>query len=279
MTEKERKFHQLLISILNSLQEWVVVTEDDTGQVLYANEMARKKFYDSQSGTFFCGADCPFLDKFQSFGGQERQYEWNCFPDKVFQVKEYPLLWEDRKAVVHLITDITCQKENEASLEMMAYKDELTGLNNRRKCIHTIDSYLEKGVPFCLCMMDLDDLKVINDQYGHLSGDKYIKRVSMELKKSALEQDFTCRFGGDEFVVLYKNCGEAEALRKLDAIDRTLSKAQEEYPMSVSYGAVFVEDGTNVAAESVLEIADERMYCFKRARKQRKEKERGGFTP
>lgn len=273
--EKERRFNALLVSIMDSLKEWVIVTEEETGEILYANELAKKRFYDPETGGIVCEKDCPFMARLQSCQGQntEQRYEFQCFHDKIFQVKAYSLLWEDKKAVVHLITDITYQKENEAYLEVMAYKDELTGLNNRRNCLETIDSYIEKGVPFSICMIDLDDLKQINDQHGHLHGDEYLKLVSEEIKRSACEEDFTCRYGGDEFVVLFKDCNEQTAAEKLSAIDRNLAAGKKKYPMSISYGVVYVETGTDVLSESVLKMADEKMYCFKRERKQKKRKE------
>lgn len=268
--EKERRFNRLLVSIMDSLKEWVIVTEKETGEILYANELAKKQFYDPETRSIVCEKDCPFMARLQSCQGQETEqwYEFQCFHNKIFQVKAYTLLWEDKKAVVHIITDITCQKENEAFLEVMAYQDELTGLNNRRNCLETIDRYMEKGVPFSICMIDLDDLKQINDQFGHLHGDDYIKLVSEEIKQSAGEEDFTCRYGGDEFVVLYKDCCEQDAVEKLAAIDRNLADGKTEYPMSISYGVVYVEAGTDVLSEDVIKRADEKMYCFKRARKQ-----------
>ncbi len=271
--EKEKKFNTLLVSILDRLKEWVIVTEEETGEILYVNKLAKKRFYDPETGGIVCEKDCPFMARIQSCHGQEaeQRYEFRCFHDKIFQVKAYSLLWEDKKAVVHLITDITCQKETEAYLEVMAYKDELTGLNNRRNCLKTIDNYIKSGIPFSICMIDLDDLKQINDQDGHLHGDEYIKLVSEEIKKSACEEDFTCRYGGDEFVVLYKGCSQQTAAERLAAIDRNLASGDKKYPMSISYGVVYVETGTDVLPESVLKIADERMYAFKRERKQMKE--------
>ena len=106
------------------------------------------------------------------------------------------------------MTDITYQRENEAFLEVMAYKDELTGLDNRRSGLRTSDSYIQKGIPFSLCMIDMDGLKNINDLYGHLYGDEYIKSVSQVLMDSARDIDITCRFGGDEFIVLFRGGDE-----------------------------------------------------------------------
>jgi len=167
------------------------------------------------------------------------------------------------------MTDVTYQRENEAFLEVMAYKDELTGLDNRRSGLRTIDSCIQKGIPFSLCMIDMDGLKNINDLYGHLYGDEYIKSVSQVLKDSARDIDITCRFGGDEFIMLFRGCDEQTAEERMDLIDKKLSELAKVYPMSISYGVVYVEEGTELSPEAALNIADERMYRFKRQRKKK----------
>lgn len=270
--EKNRRFNTLLVSIMNSLKEWVVVTEEETGVVLYTNELARKRFYDPGTGKFACGEQCSLMDRLTSYTGldHEMRYEFKCLRNKIFQVKSYSMLWEDKKAMVHLITDVTYQKENEAFLEIMAYKDELTGLDNRRSCLRTIDAYIQKGIPFSLCVIDLDGLKNINDQFGHLYGDEYIKTVSEALKEAARDMDFTCRFGGDEFVVLFQDYEDQAAEKKMEMIDNKISAVDKGYPMSISYGVVYVTGGMDLSPETALNMADEKMYCFKRNRKQKK---------
>ncbi|WP_077612410.1 GGDEF domain-containing protein [Clostridium sp. Marseille-P2415] len=275
--EKNKRFNTLLVSIMNSLKEWVVVTEEETGEVLFTNELAKKRFFDFQKGQYACGGECPLMSRLKSYAGLEHElrYEFKCFRNRIFQAKSYSLLWEDKKAVVHLITDITYQRENEAFLEVMAYKDELTGLDNRRSCLRTIDAYIQKEIPFTLCMIDLDGLKSINDRFGHLSGDEYIKLASEALKETAGDTDFTCRFGGDEFVVLFPDCDEQTAKRKLAMIDRKISGSKKGYPMSVSYGTVYVVKGTHMSPKAALDMADEEMYRFKRHRKEKKNPEAG----
>ncbi|MDR1549868.1 MAG: diguanylate cyclase [Hungatella sp.] len=269
--EKIKRFNRLLISIMDSLKEWVVVIDEENGSVLYTNEAARRRFYDPGTGQYACGEeDCLLMDRIKSYAGleQELRYEFKCARNKTFQVKSYSLMWEEKKAVVHLVTDITYQRENEAFLEVMAYKDELTGLDNRRSGLRTIDSYIQKGIPFSLCMIDMDGLKSINDQFGHLLGDEYIKSVSEALKESARDIDFTCRFGGDEFIMLFRDCEKQSAEERMDLIDKKLSDAELNYPMSISYGVVYIAKGTDLSPEAALNMADERMYCFKRQRKQ-----------
>ncbi|WP_349946070.1 GGDEF domain-containing protein [Lacrimispora sp. BS-2] len=269
--EKIKRFNRLLISIMDSLKEWVVVIDEENGAVLYTNEAARRRFYDPGTGQYACGEEnCLLMDRIKSYAGleQELRYEFKCARNKTLQVKSYSLMWEEKKAVVHLVTDITYQRENEAFLEVMAYKDELTGLDNRRSGLRTIDSYIQKGIPFSLCMIDMDGLKSINDQFGHLLGDEYIKSVSEALKESARDIDFTCRFGGDEFIMLFRDCEKQFAEERMDLIDKKLSDAELNYPMSISYGVVYIPKGTALSPEAALNMADERMYRFKRQRKQ-----------
>ena len=118
-------------------------------------------------------------------------------------------------------------------------------------------------------MIDMDVLKNINDLYGHLYGDEYIKAVSQVLMDSARDIDITCRFGGDEFIVLFLGCDEKAAKKKMGLIDKKLADVANVYPMSISYGVVYVEAGTELSPEAALNIADERMYHFKRRRKKK----------
>ena len=270
--EKIKRFNTLLISIMDSLKEWVVVIEEESGRILYTNESARKQFYDPGPVQFACGgSDCPLMARLKSHTRleQELRYEFKCSRNKTFQVKSFSLLWGEKKAAVHLMTDITYQRENEAFLEVMAYKDELTGLDNRRSGMRAIDSHIQKGISFSLCMIDMDGLKTINDRFGHLYGDEYIKYVSEVLKESARDTDFTCRIGGDEFGVLFRDCGEQAAEEKMDLVDKKLLAGGKDYPMSISYGVVFITKGMGLSPEAALNLADERMYRFKRRRKQK----------
>ena len=149
----------------------------------------------------------------------------------------------------------------------MAYKDELTGLNNRRRCQYTIRRLLKEKVPFSACMIDMDGLKKVNDQMGHLIGDEYIKRVSQAIKESVRDTDFVCRFGGDEFVILFRNCEARAAEERLEEVNKRLEAEVSGYPKSISYGIFYAEPGRDVTPETVLNLADESMYRFKKSRR------------
>ena len=270
--KKNEQFNTLLVSVMDSLKEWVVVTEDETGDILYTNELARRRFFEFRPEVFCCGDMCTLLNELMSHTGLEHElrYEFQCPNSRYFQIKSFPTLWNDRKAVVHLITDITYQKENEAFLEAMAYKDELTGLNNRRRCLDTIASFMRENTPFSVCMIDMDELKNVNDQFGHMYGDEYIRNVSQAIKEIIRDVDFAYRFGGDEFVVLFRSYKAQTARSKLRIIDKKMSDIQADYPMSISYGVFYVDPGQNLTPDMVLNLADERMYRFKRRRKKLK---------
>jgi diguanylate cyclase (GGDEF)-like protein len=262
-------FNSLLLAIINSLKDWVVVTEEKTGNILYTNDLVKNRFYNKETGHFICKEACGLMDRLQSTGKIEdkQKFEYQCKKEKFFQVESHRVQWEDTKAVIHLITDVTYQKETEAHLEIMAYKDELTGLNNRRSCFSTIDEYMKEEPLFALCMIDLDGLKTINDQFGHLCGDQYLTIVSQELEGSANQEDFICRFGGDEFVILYRGLTEEEAAKRLAVVNQNLAANLTGYSMSVSYGIVCIKKEMNLLPETAIKIADERMYKFKRMRK------------
>lgn len=272
-----KQFNALLESVMDSLKEWVVVTEEKTGDILYTNELARKRFFDFQPETACHGDTCPLLKEIISHSELEYElrYEFQCPMHNYFQIKSYPTLWKDKRAVVHLITDITYQRENEAFLEAMAYKDELTGLNNRRLCLDTIASLMQERTPFSVCMIDMDELKNVNDQFGHMYGDEYIRNVSGAIKEIVRDVDFAYRFGGDEFVILFRDHKAQTARNKLKLINKRMSANHANYPMSISYGVFYVEPGQNMPPDMVLNLADERMYRFKRRRKKRKNSQAG----
>ena len=168
--KRNEQMNNLLKSIMDSLKEWVIVTEKETGEILYTNEKAEKRFICFRTDNTCTEGVCPLLKALidRGDGEEEVRYEFTCPQGRCFKVKSYPILWFARNASVHLVTDITYQRETKKHLSSMAYKDELTGLNNRRRCQYTIRRLLKEKVPFSACMIDMDGLKKVNDQMGHL---------------------------------------------------------------------------------------------------------------
>ena len=150
-----------------------------------------------------------------------------------------------------------------------ALKDGLTGLANPRalqfQAAKEIGRARRTADPFSLVLLDLDDFKVINDEYGHLSGDRALQEVARVLQQSTRSYDTCIRYGGDEFVILLPSCNRQEAeerCRELQHAVAALSlRAQDgrDIPLRVSAGAsVFPDDGETY--ERLLMRADRRMY-------------------
>ena len=94
------------------------------------------------------------------------------------------------------------QKTKEVSdIKSKSRQDALTGLWNRAHTEETVDNLIKDGAKGALLMIDMDNFKAINDNYGHIAGDKVLKMFADTLKQYSKDDDILCRIGGDEFVV------------------------------------------------------------------------------
>ena len=149
--------------------------------------------------------------------------------------------------------------------------DEMTGLKNRRAFNTALDTEISKASRynrlFAILMIDADNLKPINDKFGHEAGDKFIKMIAGVIRESVREVDFVARYGGDEFAVLMSESTRtdagvvAERIRK--AVENTsFSESGERIHSTVSIGiASFPNDTQN--GEELLAIADKQLYTCK----------------
>lgn len=165
-------------------------------------------------------------------------------------------------------------KEYAQMLESHAYSDALTGLHSRYYGMRTLKEWVDEKRAFRLCFIDLDNLKYVNDTFGHLEGDDYIIDTARLLKK-AFPNALLVRLGGDEFMVLVETLAEPEIRDKLNAL-RTemqlhIEEDQSAYFRSISYGIVEVAKNNNLSISTLLSQADEKMYAFKRAHKAQRE--------
>ncbi|MBW2096211.1 MAG: GGDEF domain-containing protein [Deltaproteobacteria bacterium] len=164
------------------------------------------------------------------------------------------------------------------ALKMVAMKDGLTGLYNRKafdsKIQDTLEKAREAGEALTIILLDVDRFKEINDTFGHVAGDKILEKVGQSLRETFRENDFLVRYGGDEFVVLIERLTEKMArqrvlnFRKNLAKKRFVSHKKGEITISVSAGiAVARPEDT---PESLLDRADQAMYTEKQIHAQKK---------
>ncbi len=153
-------------------------------------------------------------------------------------------------------------------LEVLAVKDELTGLYNRREMYARLgqSTNTEKKRRF-LILFDIDDFKKVNDTCGHIFGDKVLRTISEELIK-ALDTDsheFAARYGGEEFIYVIFSADREEAIERAEKIRKLIYGLKyEEHPekhISISSGLVEIQDDEN--ASGCIKAADELLYIAK----------------
>ena len=148
----------------------------------------------------------------------------------------------------------------------MAVTDPLTGLSNYRRLISVLEAELDRSRrtqrPFSVVLLDMDGLKIINDQYGHLTGSRSLVRIGKILRNHSRAIDTAARYGGDEFAVVLPEAGKDIASRVVSRIRERLSAEPERPALSVSAGvAAFPEDGDT--PERLLGAADRALYAMK----------------
>jgi len=188
-------------------------------------------------------------------------------PDHKFDRREARFL----EAVAGILSSIIASKQYEQQLSQMSYEDELTGLPNRRAFLTQLDRTMRRakrsGEKFAVFFLDLDRFKVVNDTWGHDTGDLLLKRVADRLTLILRGIDMVARFGGDEFTVITELITSTEEVkylgeRMVDEINRPFMIGNIEVQIGASLGvSLFPGDGDT--AESLLKKADDEMYLVK----------------
>lgn len=164
------------------------------------------------------------------------------------------------------------EKEEKRQLERLAYIDIMTGLCNRAKCYAYVDEMKKTGKQeYTVIFVDLNNLKVANDKYGHELGDQYIKTAAATMQKCFPDAAIISRFGGDEFVVLYDGNYEDRVEELVDDFRKEFERLNEgdTFPFCVgaACGAVLSTKETPLDIEEALNMADQVMYEDKKRMK------------
>lgn len=187
--------------------------------------------------------------------------------------------FEYKNSTMGVVMDVSQDIAQRRSIEQERDEDLLTGLLNRRAFNNRVEMLLERESELknaAVVMIDSDSLKYVNDNYGHMVGDKYLKSISQILNQNSARNKVTARIGGDEFSIFIYGCETFEELGKyIDEIfsgtDKTIIKLDDDDEIILKYStgyAVYGKDGVTI--NELLNLADERMYNDKKRRKGKK---------
>ena len=181
------------------------------------------------------------------------------------EVSLAPVTIDHRPYTIAILRDLTERRRLEENLQYLATHDSLTGLANRFAFDEAL-ARLDQGGPYPVgvLMVDLDELKRVNDEHGHAAGDAMLRRLAEVLRATFRADDMVARIGGDEFAVLTSG-RDAESVEALGArLEDAMQQHNRELavPLRLSIGVAMAESGMSIS--SALADADARMYSMKR---------------
>jgi len=163
-------------------------------------------------------------------------------------------------------------------LRRQAIHDPLTGLFNRRYLDETLPRELyvaqRRNVPLCIVMLDIDGFKQINDSFGHGIGDAFLRDFGSILRERLRKSDISCRYGGDEFVLVLPDSSIADTQERVEQIRKFLKELKIHYgekvleAVTLSAGIVQTSEH-DINTSELLRMADEAMYAAKQAGRDR----------
>lgn len=184
-----------------------------------------------------------------------------------FLCKDHPLF--DLKKRVQKLVDAASFHKRERVLLDEASHDPLTGVLNRRGFQNALSAIHDGDMPVAICIFDLDNLKVINDTYGHDTGDRMLQCFADQLSRQTRSEDVKCRHGGDEFILILKHINDLDvAAKKCMDICRSFRECVEKegFSATCSVGISLCRQGEKLTQE-LMKRADQALYRAKRENK------------
>lgn len=184
--------------------------------------------------------------------------------EMIYMIEVQSILYQQHKQQSHRLQGAKVHAEEQA------FTDALTGLANRRALEKHLARLLRrsKGNGFALMQIDLDFFKAVNDTHGHAAGDFVLQETSRLLLNQMRATDMVSRIGGDEFVIVLSEYGDAETLelvggRIIEAVREPIQFGEIECKIGASIGATIVDQGSERSPEQILSDADRALYVSK----------------
>lgn len=167
------------------------------------------------------------------------------------------------------LADITYLKEMESVLMKNASIDALTGLMNRKYGMEMLAAEMKKAKELVICFIDINNLKTVNDRYGHKEGDVLIQSVCDSIGKMIGKEDIFFRYGGDEFILAFPDKPLQEVELMWNGVQgemrETAADLAKPYAISASFGYYHFVSGMEVTLEEMIAYADQEMYKQKKS--------------
>ena len=226
--------------MMDSMNTNLYVTDPKTDRILFMNKIMKRTFgLEAPEGrvcwqvlqknmTERC-AFCPVEQLLERRKSEEapscRWEEHNSVTGQVYENYDSLMRWMDG-SVVHFQQSIDVTEERRLRRE--ARMDDLTELMNRRagkeELARTLESARAAGLPVTVCMYDVNELKEVNDAYGHGEGDRLLQTISRAVRTVLDPQDYAFRLSGDEFIIVFHGSYADEAGRKIERIRQNLNE-------------------------------------------------------
>jgi diguanylate cyclase (GGDEF) domain len=263
-------YNELLLGMLSKRKEWLLVVDTETKEILYCN----KKNKDGTADQTFCKTckkRLSFQNELLHWNDAEQYHVWEIddVGDKHYRVTSFMVEWRGRQSGVHIVVDVTEEKQAARSLTSKAYHDPGTGIKNRLFFDEYMDMILREHQEATFCYFDLDGLKYVNDTFGHMEGDMYIQNFVELIKRNFRTGDTFARTGGDEFCLVLTGCIKELMDRKMEEILKEFQMSDfSDYQCSFSFGIVEIPGKDNtLTLDEIIQRADSIMYECKRRNK------------
>lgn len=164
---------------------------------------------------------------------------------------------------------------NDCSSCTKVFKDEVTGLFNRNFLKHIAEDKIYYSKPACLSLIlvDIDNLKEINDTYGHIAGDKVIRLVGQAFKKGIRQEDIGIRYGGDEFIISLPTKDKIVAEEVVTRIRKMINKMAKKHKIDIKVSVGIASSNNIFNIEEMIRMADKQLYKEKIIKSEQKEED------
>ena len=187
--------------------------------------------------------------------------------------------FDDTQSILHVISDISDHKQWERQVLLKTEIDPLTGVHTRQVGLDALNAItgMREGGMFpkqtydCAAFIDIDNFKSINDTLGHLEGDLALQVFANVLMHHVRSNDVVCRYGGDEFMIIFNRCRRFNAEGAFKRMNSKLVEINEKktykFPLTFSAGLIEIEPGNPMGVSDIIAYMDDLMYKSKREKK------------